>query len=1562
MSSSASGSSGGGKMSQMSTTIQTMLLNKTLSSMVKGIRQHKAESGGSKTAEAEYIAKCIAEIKEELKTNFMDVKSVAIQKLIYLQMLGYDMSWAAFHVIELMSASWFGHKRIGYLAASVSFTKDTDVILLTTHLFRKGFNTAQTGGPSSNATINVEGFQYETGAAISCLANIVTADLAEGLLSDVYALMNSSRPYIRKKAVLVLLKIFKAWPKALRLSFDRLKEKLDDENQGVVSAAVYVICELAAKNPKNYLSLAPQFFKILTTSSNNWVLIKVVKLLGSLVPLEPRLAKKLTEPLCDIISTTPAKSLLYESVNTLLCGELRSKTVVRLCLEKLRGFIEDPDQNLKYLGLLGLHKLLQKQPRVVSEHKDLILDCLHDEDVTIRMRALDLLTSMVSLRNLPSIVTKLLDHLAAAEGSGSYREHVLDRILFICSQDNFAYLADFEWYVSILVDLTHIHGVSRDNAHKIKQQFLEVVMRVPAIRNYTCKQMTNILLADRLGMKNGDGNGASGSMTAGALASLSDGRNSVSTLSDPSTAPQGHMSEVLYAVAFILGEYTDSYLESQDDSVYESLILHLTKWSSVKHLPLSVQSVFVHAAIKILSAAMLQPFDNAGVKDILSTAQVKELGDRGMGIGGDMDGSIMGGQDDLLPDVSAQQANDRAEEVVGSEEEDDFDSYGLRKRKHASLKRSFVAWHDWIARLLSMLYNQLPLFSRADSMEVQERAVVYLQLVKWIITQGQFESKISGWSTGTGTGVNVNTSVTALPDMLSPTKNLEKSVASPSTPNAQGSAPPAATTTTPIRELNLLSLDPLEEANKQELSIFDAPSTTTDSNNNASVATPAASTATPPASSTSPPPSISSTTPSSSATSLASNTQLKSHIRSLAQQFGLLFAERLNPVNPKAQRKVPVPKGLDLSVEINTNGATQDIAAGEKNKDGEGSEEESDYESYKPRRKRGALYDDEDESSLGGGFGSKKSSSSSSTRRGGGRTGPSLAAQAFDDDSFDKKRMSAEEKEEARQRAERRRQQQMNDPYYLKEKSSSSSSATAPNMLDVNDIPVRQLEDADLPGLKVEKEDKHSLPRISRKGPTKAFKVLRDDDMPKAGDSSEEDLGVEGASSSSRRSKSSRHKKEKDRHSRHSRRKSSGGAGGVGGETGGDILDIDLTTPLGADEIMPRVKSYAETQAEKEKEREAARAHEKGDRKHRTREKDRHGDRDRDRHHHRERDHDRKDKKRSKESDSSSSKKEDAPKSATAATASLFDLFDPMGTPPAASSSSNKPSSSSSSSSAPSAASASASASASSVSPLSSSDLRYRDRTVFKDSTVRIRSVAQLMNGGAGSSSTVLITVDATLDADNPKKVGAIPKMTLEVKCGKYVERFSAESSSRCKVSDKGIMITMREISAGSTGAVRGSFIAHLPASTSLDRPYTLSARVSYTTDKGRGGKDDESCAIELPLSTFIQPKKLSATEMASAMLNASKPPKSLASTTLNLKKNKVNEAIRAITPALNVALVEAVAFTATYFGIMAANQTYVAVLVKARKGDDSSLSVEVKTTSSKYSEELLDEIKRKLK
>lgn len=53
--------------------------------------------------------------------------------------------------------------------------------------------------------------------------------------------------------------------------------------------------------------------------------------------------------------------------------------VMRLCAAKLRMFVEHPDPNLKYLGLLALSKIMVTFPRGILEHRDLILGCLEDE-------------------------------------------------------------------------------------------------------------------------------------------------------------------------------------------------------------------------------------------------------------------------------------------------------------------------------------------------------------------------------------------------------------------------------------------------------------------------------------------------------------------------------------------------------------------------------------------------------------------------------------------------------------------------------------------------------------------------------------------------------------------------------------------------------------------------------------------------------------------------------------------------------------------------------------------------------------------------------------------------------------------------------------------------------------------------------------------------------------------------------------------------------------------------------------------------------------------------------
>jgi AP-3 complex subunit delta-1 len=66
---------------------------------------------------------------------------------------------------------------------------------------------------------------------------------------------------------------------------------------------------------------------------------------ASLTPLEPRLSKKLVEPLSHLLTTTRATSLLYECISTITSGMADQVNLLKVCAEKLKRFLEDPDQN-----------------------------------------------------------------------------------------------------------------------------------------------------------------------------------------------------------------------------------------------------------------------------------------------------------------------------------------------------------------------------------------------------------------------------------------------------------------------------------------------------------------------------------------------------------------------------------------------------------------------------------------------------------------------------------------------------------------------------------------------------------------------------------------------------------------------------------------------------------------------------------------------------------------------------------------------------------------------------------------------------------------------------------------------------------------------------------------------------------------------------------------------------------------------------------------------------------------------------------------------------------------
>lgn len=589
-----------------------MFGQKSLTDIVKGIRATKRDTGL-------FISACIAEIKTEISSTDPKVKATALQKLTFLQMMGYDMSFASFATIEVMSNVRFAHKRVGYLAASQGFSQNTEVVLLTTNLLKKELRGAVGGGMSG---------VYEAGLAVNCLSNIVTEDLARELLPDLTNLLSHPQQYIRKKAVLCMFKLFVKYPQGLRLTFSRIQQCLEDSNPSVVSCAVNVITELSDKNPKNYLPLAPSFFNLLTSSSNNWMLIKVVKLLGSLVAEEPRLARKLLDPLAEIVKTTQAKSLLYEAVYTItLCLPYCRKTdgsmpasvpaIVELCAKTLRSFVDDADQNLKYLGLVGFASLMSSHPKVLSapDYRPLILACLSDDDITIRSRSLDLLGGMATRKNLIELVNQLLKHVDQAVGS--YKNDLVEKIIEICSAEKYAHLQDFAWYLDVLVYFCHTIGIER-SGQIVARQLVDVALRVLPVREHAVQKMMEVL--DRA-LRSRNLYGRRENVLEASRKNSRDRHESCGFV----------LSDVLPAAAWIVGEYSSlipaavastvsgskngSAKRNCQSSPYHSTIVCLTCPLNSSDVPVSSQSVFVQSAMKVFVSAYS---DTECVQDELS--------------------------------------------------------------------------------------------------------------------------------------------------------------------------------------------------------------------------------------------------------------------------------------------------------------------------------------------------------------------------------------------------------------------------------------------------------------------------------------------------------------------------------------------------------------------------------------------------------------------------------------------------------------------------------------------------------------------------------------------------------------------------------------------------------------------------------------------------------------------------------------------------------------------------------------------------------------------------------
>ncbi|KAJ6759810.1 DELTA ADAPTIN-RELATED [Salix purpurea] len=645
-----------------SPSLMDTLFQRGLDDIIKGVRHQQSST------ESIFMSRVIEEIRREIKSTDLQTKSTALQKLTYLNSIHFiDMSWASFHAIECISSPAFSHKKIGYLAISQSFSESTPVILLISNQLRKDLKS---------------GNEFEVSLALDCLSRIGTVDLCRDLASEVFILMSSSKVFIRKKAIGVVLRLFEKYPDAVRVCFKKLVESLEGSDSPIVSAVVGVFCELSAKDPRSYLPLAPEFYRILVDSKNNWVLIKVLKIFVKLAPLEPRLAKRLVEPICDHMRKTGAKSLVFECIRTVVTSFTEYESAMKLAAEKIREFLMEDDPNLKYLGLHAISIMAPKHLWAVLENKDVVIQSLSDEDPNIKLESLRLVMAMASESNLMETCRVLVNY--ALKSDPDFCNEILGSILSTCCQNVYEVIIDFDWYVSLLGEMSRIPNCKK--GEEIENQLIDIGMRVKDVRPELVRIARDLLI-------------------------------------DPALLGNPFLHRLLSAAAWVCGEYVE--FSRNPVELMEALLQPRTSL-----LPSSIRTVYVQSAFKILifciHSYFLQKEDmTSEVSDLASKRECSESSDLATG-----KALVQSDQDEGFNPRESNQSYEYPSVVDTGD--------GQSSTPTFMEKKSLM--HESIVNLLNLMELVLSPLSSSLDVEIQERACNVLGFIE--LVQQEFSNPL----------------------------------------------------------------------------------------------------------------------------------------------------------------------------------------------------------------------------------------------------------------------------------------------------------------------------------------------------------------------------------------------------------------------------------------------------------------------------------------------------------------------------------------------------------------------------------------------------------------------------------------------------------------------------------------------------------------------------------------------------------------------------------------------------------------------------------------------------
>ena len=118
-----------------------------------------------------------------------------------------------------------------------------------------------------------------------------------------------------------------------------------------------------------------------------------------------------------------------------------------LAVNILGRFLANKDNNVRYVALNTLAKVVAVDTQAVQRHRQTIVECVKDSDVTIRRSALQLVYSLVNENNIETLARELLEYLSVADVE--FKADLSKRIAGLAAK----FAPDPRWHVDTLVEL-----------------------------------------------------------------------------------------------------------------------------------------------------------------------------------------------------------------------------------------------------------------------------------------------------------------------------------------------------------------------------------------------------------------------------------------------------------------------------------------------------------------------------------------------------------------------------------------------------------------------------------------------------------------------------------------------------------------------------------------------------------------------------------------------------------------------------------------------------------------------------------------------------------------------------------------------------------------------------------------------------------------------------------------------------------------------------------------------------------------------------------------------------